>query len=99
MAESVGNGLKNEDGLLGDFRADTVAGEDGEVQEHEGISLMESTFAVQDSQREKRSLCRNQEPGFARRTAEGGCPHMIFPKDHLPRIVREGPLTRPRDSL
>ena len=39
MAECVGDGLQDEDGLLGDFGADAVAGEDGQVQEHAGISL------------------------------------------------------------
>jgi len=29
MAESVSNGLQNEDSLLSDFGADAVAGEDG----------------------------------------------------------------------
>jgi imidazolonepropionase-like amidohydrolase len=42
MAECFGHGLKNLDCLVGDFRADTVAGKDGQVQEHVGISLMES---------------------------------------------------------
>jgi hypothetical protein len=31
MAEGIGNGLQDEDGLLGDFGPDAVAGEDGEV--------------------------------------------------------------------
>ena len=31
MAECVGNGLENEDGLFGDFRANAVAGENREV--------------------------------------------------------------------
>ncbi len=35
MAESVGDGLEDCDSLFGDFRADAVAGEDGQVQEHE----------------------------------------------------------------
>ena len=47
MAECFGNSLKNENGLLGDFRADAVAGEDSEVQKHAGISLMERPVAVQ----------------------------------------------------
>ena len=35
MAECVGNGLQDQDCLVGDFGADAVAGEDGQVQEHE----------------------------------------------------------------
>jgi hypothetical protein len=31
MAESTRNGLENEHGLLSDFRADAVAGENGEI--------------------------------------------------------------------
>jgi hypothetical protein len=58
MAECFGGGLQNENGLLGDFRADAVAGEDSEVQKHAGTSL---------------TTCKCR-PGFARRTAGGGCP-------------------------
>jgi hypothetical protein len=29
VAEGIGNGLENEDGLLGDFRTDAVAREEG----------------------------------------------------------------------
>ena len=43
MAEGVGDGLQNQDGLFGDFRADAIAGEDGEVQEHGGDLMMEKS--------------------------------------------------------
>jgi hypothetical protein len=29
--------LQDQNGLLGDFRSDAVAGENGQVEEHEGI--------------------------------------------------------------
>jgi hypothetical protein len=41
MAECIGNGLQNKDSLCSDFGADAVARENGEIQEHAGISLME----------------------------------------------------------
>ena len=44
MSKCVGSGLKNQDRLFGDFGTDTVAREDGEVQEHAGISLMETAL-------------------------------------------------------
>ena len=47
MAKCVGNGLQNKNGLLGDFWADSVTGEDREVQKHAGISLIESAFMLQ----------------------------------------------------
>jgi hypothetical protein len=34
MAKAVGNRLQNEHSLLGNFRANAVAWEDGEIQEH-----------------------------------------------------------------
>jgi hypothetical protein len=34
MAKAVGHGLQNEHGLLGNFRPDAVAWQDGEIQEH-----------------------------------------------------------------
>jgi hypothetical protein len=50
--------LKNEDGLLGDFRADTVAGEDGEVQEH-AVSLTETALVVRaPGERAERNFIR-----------------------------------------
>ena len=47
MGEGVGNGLQDQDGLLSDFRADAVAGKDGQVQEH-AVSLTETAFALQN---------------------------------------------------
>ena len=34
MTEAVGYSLEYENGLFGDFGADAVAGENGEIQEH-----------------------------------------------------------------
>src|SRR5258708_29238569 len=62
MAECVCNGLEDEDGLFSDFRADAVAGEDGEIQKHAEISLVEKCFF---------SARSSQTPA-----AEGGYPHM-----------------------
>jgi hypothetical protein len=41
MAEYFGDGLQDEDGLLSDFGADAVAGENSNFQEHEEVSLTE----------------------------------------------------------
>jgi hypothetical protein len=34
MAKFIGYGLENLDGLIGDFGADAVAGENGEIEDH-----------------------------------------------------------------
>ena len=41
MAEYFGDGLKNQDGLLGNFWTNAVAGENSDLQEHEEVSLTE----------------------------------------------------------
>jgi hypothetical protein len=39
MAEGIGHCMQYEDGLLRDFRADSVAGKNCEVEKHVRISL------------------------------------------------------------
>lgn len=47
MPESAGDALQDQDGVFGDFGADAVAREDGQVQEH-AVSLAETALAVQN---------------------------------------------------
>jgi hypothetical protein len=44
MVECFGYRFQDPDCLVGDFGAYAVAGEDSQVQEHAGVSLMESGF-------------------------------------------------------
>lgn len=58
MGEGVGNGLQDQDGLLSDFRADAVAGKDGQVQEH-AVSLTETALVVRaPGERAERNFIR-----------------------------------------
>ena len=86
MAEGFGNGLQNEHGLLGDFGANAVAGEDGQVQEHLGISVTEIVAGACEVG------ISAPQPGFARPDSRGGCPHMHLTDScsrglHTPQIV------------
>ena len=76
VAECVGNGLQNKNGLLGDFGADSVTGEDGEVQKHAGISLIESAFMLQVLRRCMSRAALGGHPGARPALVEGAAvPH------------------------